>query len=154
MAMKVIAGILFFATLLCSAEEPKVTLHLLDHTRSEPTGKKFWIAWSKEWRGIEESKIIKGADAKEITDALRTSLKNTPSQHFCGHDPIYGIVAQNENGQTITTSLCFKCMTWVQPAGTKDRRLDIAGKLGANNPLCLMLRKHIELPEQLLRDKN
>ena len=142
---------------LCSislSEDVKVVLHLLDHTGKKPTDKKFWIDWSESWRAIEKTKTIEGEDAQEIIDQLRVSLKTSHSQNFCGHDPIYGIIARDKEGKVIKTSLCFKCVTWVTPrrAGQKGKRLHIVGKPGANNPLSLVLRKHIELPAALLKE--
>ena len=133
-------------------EDVKVVLHLLDHTGKKPTDKKFWIDWSNDWRAIEKTKKIEGEDAQEIIDQLGVSLNKRQSGNLCGHDPIYGIIARNKDGKTVKTSLCFKCVTWVTPKrGIRGGdRLHIDGKPGADNPLCLVLRKHIELPKALL----
>ena len=154
--MKIALIIFFCVSAICSAGEPKVMLHLLDHTGKEPNGKKFWIDWSKSWRVIEQTKIIEGGEAQTIIDQLRVSLKTTECLNFCGHDPVYGIIAKDKKGKTIKTSLCFKCGTWVKPGirGTKGQRLNIGGKHGKDNPLCLILRKHIELPQVLLKPKS
>ncbi len=127
------------------AEGPKVLLHLLDHTDKIETPARFWIDWSRQWRGILASEMVTGAPAIEIVELLRSSLKNTQAKHFCGHDPIYGIVAVDENGLILQTSLCFTCNTWVRP----NLRLDIAGQLGSENELCRKLREIIELPDDL-----
>ena len=76
-------------------------LHLLDHTGKEPNGKKFWIDWSKSWRVIEQTKIIEGGEAQTSIDQLRVSLKTTECLNFCGHDPVYGIIAKDKKGKTI-----------------------------------------------------
>lgn len=129
------------------AGEAKVTLHLLDHTAQKKTETRFWIDWSKEWRGIVSSKVVTKETADEIITLLRKSLLNTEASHFCGHDPIYGIEAINTDGKVLKTSLCFSCLTWVKPG----LRVDIAGELGANNVLCKKLREVIELPEEMLK---
>ena len=148
--MKVIALAFLLLFTPSYAGEPKVTLHLLDHTGKEPGVEKFWIDWSKNWRAIEKTKSIEGNDAKIIVDPLKISLKSTECMNLCGHDPIYGIIARDQNDQIIKTSLCFKCGTWVKPR----LRLDIGGEFGINNPLCLLLRKHIELPRALLEPES
>ncbi|MCH9023052.1 MAG: hypothetical protein IID32_09865 [Planctomycetes bacterium] len=96
---------------------------------------------------IVQSKTIKGEDAKKIVDLLGAMLKSSEATHFCGHSPVYGIVAKRADGNTVKTSLCFDCLTWVKP----KKRLVIEGSRGINNPLCLVLRKHIELPPEVLR---
>lgn len=130
------------------AGEPKVSVHLLDHTGEKRTKSRFWIDWSESWRGIVESKVVTGKEADEIITMLRTSLKTTEAAHFCGHDPIYGIEADDGEGRVLKTSLCFKCLTWVLPG----RRLDIAGKTGIENELCRKLREVIELPEDVRKE--
>lgn len=133
-----------------------MTVHLLDHTRysldkkrepidSDPK-KRFWIDWSKEWRNINDTRSVKGDEAVALHTLLRESLVNSEAQHFCGHDPIYGIVAVDAEGKILKTSLCFTCGTWVRP----NERLDIAGPMGIENPLCVALRKIIELPKEVI----
>ena len=148
--------ILLFALFVTGvrAAEPKVILYLLDHTRKEETEKKFWIDWSNAWVGIIKTKEIEGEEAELIVKQLRRSLKNTECTNFCGHDPIYGIIAKNKEGRTVKTSLCFKCGTWVKAGPGKGLRLDIKGEFGIDNPLCLILREHLELPEALLKKKS
>jgi len=126
--------------------ETSVVLHLLDHTRKSQKKERFWINWSKEWRRIEESKTIRGTEADLIIELLRESLLAREALHFCGHNPVYGIVAKSAEGQVIKTSLCFKCSTWVLP----NKRLSITGPRGTTHPLCKLLRTHIELPKELL----
>ena len=128
------------------AGDPKVTLHLLDDTGKSKSKEKFYIDWSDTNRAIEKTKVIEGEDAKKVLQALKDNLSTSKSSNFCGHDPIYGIVAVSASGKKLTTSLCFKCVTWVKP----KKRLNIKGKHGVDNPLCLVLRKHIELPESVL----
>jgi len=135
--------------LLCNmqgyAEIPKVTVHLLDYTDQQETKAKFWIDWSKKWRGIVSTAKASDEDAVKIIAQLRSSLKHTEAMHFCGHDPIYGIEATDSKGNLLKTSLCFSCLTWVKP----DLRLDIGGKKGIDNDLCKILRGIIELPAEL-----
>ena len=154
--MKIALIVIFCLSAICSAAEPKVMIHLLDHTGKSSKDKKFWIVWSESWRVIEQTKIIEGDEAQTIIDQLKVSLDTSESMHFCGHDPIYGIVARDKDGKTIITSLCFKCSTWVKPGirGRKGKRLNINGKRGKDNPLCLVLRKHIELPKVLLKQES
>src|SRR5690606_35555876 len=92
-----------------SVEEgsPQITLHLLDHTDEQQTKTRFWIDWSKKWRGIVSTKSISGVEAEKVIKQLRVSLKNTEAENFCGHDPIYGMVATDEGGNVLETSLCF-----------------------------------------------
>ena len=106
------------------AGEAKLTLHMLDHTDKRKTETRFWIDWSKNWRGIVKSKTVTNEAADEIIIILRKSLLNTEATHFCGHDPIYGIEAIDTDGKVLKTSLCFTCLTWVKPG----LRLDIAGR--------------------------
>jgi len=135
--------------LLCNmqshADIPKVTVHLLDYTDQQETKAKFWIDWSKKWRGIVSTAKASDEDAVKIIAQLRSSLKHTEAMHFCGHDPIYGIEATDSKGNLLKTSLCFSCLTWVKP----DLRLDIGGKKGIGNDLCKILRGVIELPAEL-----
>jgi len=136
--------------LLCNvqgvAEVPRVVVHLLDHTGKQETKTKFWIDWNKNWRGIVSSKEAPKDGAAKIVAKLRESLTNFEAEHFCGHDPIYGIEAIDSDGKRLKTSLCFTCLTWVKP----KLRLSIAGELGKDNELCKMLREVIELPQELL----
>jgi len=97
--------------------------------------------------GISKSKSIRGEEAQKIIALLRRSLANTEATHFCGHSPIYGIVAYREDGKKLITSLCFSCLTWVKP----KTRLNITGKRGIENELCKALRAHIELPDSILK---
>ena len=130
--------------------EVNVTLHLLDHTDEKKTASRFWLDWNDRWRGIVESKKITGDRAEEIIAKLRRSLLPEESTNFCGHDPIYGIEAVAADGKVLKTSLCFKCVTWVQP----KKRLTIAGKPGAGNALCRLLREELEIPEELRKESN
>ena len=145
--MKILSLIVF---LLCNvqgvAEVPRVVVHLLDHTGKQETKTKFWIDWSKTWRGIVSTKKVSDEDAVKIIAQLRSSLKNTEAMHFCGHDPIYGLEAVDSEGKLLKTSLCFSCLTWVKP----NLRLDISGKAGIDNELCKILRGVIELPADML----
>ena len=142
-----IVTLTLLSSALASAGEAKMTLHLLDHTSKKNTETRFWIDWSKNWRGIVSSKVVPKETADEIIMLLRKSLLNTEAMHFCGHDPIYGIEAIDTDGKILKTSLCFSCLTWVKPG----LRLDIAGERGANNVLCKKLREVIELPDELLK---
>lgn len=142
-----IVALTLLSSVLALAGEAKVILHLLDHTAKKKTETRFWIDWSKEWRGIVSSKVVTKQTSDEIIALLRKSLLNTEAMHFCGHDPIYGIEAIGTDGKILKTSLCFSCLTWVKPG----LRLDIAGERGANNVLCKKLREVIELPEELLK---
>ncbi len=123
-----------FNTLHVSAATSKVTIHLLDHTDKIKTKTRFWIDWSKQWRGIISSKTVTNEAADKIIKQLGLSLKNTEAEHFCGHDPIYGI-------ETITAD------------GKTRLRLDINGERGPNNELCKLLREVIELPPELLTEE-
>ena len=153
--MKVVSLLisLFLAIPLFAAgapeEESKVVLHLLDHTGKAKAKGRFWIDWNKSWRGIVQSRKVTGKEADAIIALLKKSLQPDEATNFCGHDPIYGIVATEENGKQLETSLCFKCVTWVRPG----KRLVISGKPGADNPLAVELRKVIEIPQEL-RKKN
>jgi hypothetical protein len=143
---------LIAALALCSvipalAAESKVTVHLLDHTGRKKTDTRFWIDWSKRWRGVVASKVVTGKAADDLILHMRQSLVNKEAGHFCGHDPIYGIEAVEADGRKLKTSLCFSCLTWVKPG----LRLNIAGERGANNALCRKLREVIELPDELLK---
>lgn len=133
---------------LALAGEPSVTVHLLDHTDKKKTKTRFWIDWSNSWRGIVETKTVSGEKAAEIIKTLRANLSNAEAMHFCGHDPIYGIQAKDEDDKVLKTSLCFTCLTWVKP----KLRLEISGERGANNVLCKALRGVIELPPELLKE--
>ena len=141
-----IALFYFILQISALAEVSKVTLHLLDHTGKSKSKEKFYIDWSNSNRAIEKTKIIEGEDAKKILQSLKDNLSTSVSENFCGHDPIYGIVAVSAEGKKLSTSLCFKCATWVR----FNKRLIIKGKYGIDNPLCMVLRKHIELPEAIL----
>ena len=136
-----------FSGTLASAAESQVTVHLLDHTGRKKTEARFWIDWSKNWRGVVASKVVTGKAADELILHMRQSLLNKEAGHFCGHDPIYGIEAIGADGKKLKTSLCFSCLTWVKPG----LRLNIAGERGANNALCRKLREVIELPDELLK---
>lgn len=124
-------------------------VYLLDHTGKKETPTRFWIDWSKNWRGIIETKRASEEQAGEIIKTLRSSLSSSEAMHFCGHDPVYGIEAKDQDGKILKTSLCFTCLTWVKP----DLRLDITGKRGPENELCKLLRAVIELPPELLEEK-
>jgi hypothetical protein len=128
------------------AAPPSLIVHLLDVTDKEQTDQRFWIDWSDKWRGIIETKNASPQEAEKVIQILKTSLLTTPATHFCGHDPIYGIEATDSDGKKLKTSLCFKCLTWVKP----KKRLDIAGKPGPDNELCMALRSIIELPQEVL----
>jgi hypothetical protein len=132
-----------------SAGESMVKIHLLDHTGKKKTQTRFWIDWSKNWRGVVSSKVVTQEGAEEIICLLRKSLLHTEAGHACGHDPIYGIEAIDCDGKVLKTSLCFSCLTWVKPG----LRLDIAGERGIHNLLCKRLREVIELPEELLKSE-
>lgn len=145
-------------TSVLHAAEPTVTVHLLDHTGKSDTKNKlvptkkgdtrtlFWIDWSRNWRAIDSTKVVSGQEASDIIALLRQNLSNSLAEHFCGHNPIYGIEATDSDGKILKTSLCFTCSTWVQP----DKRLKISGTRGVENPLCKALRKVIELPKDVL----
>jgi len=126
--------------------EPKITLHLLAAKGEKSNGNRFWIDWSDHWMGISKSKSIRGEEAQKIISLFERSLTNTEATHFCGHSPVYGVVAYREDGKKLKTSLCFSCVTWVKP----KTRLDIKGKRGIDNVLCKALRAHIELPKSIL----
>lgn len=144
-----ILALTILASVQALAGEAKVTLHLLDHTDEKKTESRFWIDWSKSWRGIVASKVVTGEPAEEIILVLRQSLLSTEASHFCGHDPIYGIEATDTDGKTLKTSLCFTCKTWVKPG----LRLSIKGERGSDNALCKKLREVIELPAELLESE-
>ena len=57
---------------------------------------------------IAQSKTIKGEDAKKIVDLLGAMLKSSEATHFCGHSPVYGIVAKRADGNTVKTSFVFR----------------------------------------------
>ena len=139
----------FILGAIAMAAEPKVTLHLLDHTKKMETEKRFWIDWNEEWQGVVQSKTVSGKDAEKIIAQLKKSLLKHESDNLCGHHPIYGIEVTRKDGSTLKTSLCFSCTTWVKP----KKRLSIAGKYGANNELCKTLRAIIELPKEVLEGK-
>lgn len=140
------------------AVQPTITIHLLDHTRKSDTKNKlvrtivgdtrklFWIDWSKKWRAIDSTKTVSEREAVDLIALLRRNLASSEAGHFCGHDPIYGIEATDSDGKILKTSLCFTCSTWVQP----DKRLNINGPVGIENPVCQALRKIIELPKEVL----
>ena len=132
------------------AGEAKVTLHLLDHTEKKETKERFWIDWCDRWQGVVETKTVTGEVADKIIAQLGKSLLKEESDNLCGHHPIYGIVATQEDGTVFKTSLCFSCGTWVKP----KKRLSIAGKHGVNNELCKTLRAIIELPQDVLEGKS
>lgn len=131
-----------------NAETPRVIVHLLDHTGKQETKSKFWIDWSKTWRGVVETREASGEESLRIIKKLKEALLNVEAIHFCGHDPIYGIEAIDTDGQRLRTILCFSCLTWVRP----KQRLCIAGGRGKDNELCKMLREVIELPEEMLAE--
>lgn len=133
-------------TSLVHAGEQTVTVHLLDHTDKKETKSRFWIDWSKTWRGVVATKAASETEAGKIIKLLGRHLTNSEALHFCGHDPIYGIEATNSSGKVLKTSLCFTCLTWVKPG----KRLDIAGTPGPENVLCKALREVIELPKEIL----
>jgi hypothetical protein len=132
------------------AAEAKVTVHLLDHTHKKETKTRFWIDWADVWIGVVESKIVAGVEADNLVHLLRKSLLSTESLNLCGHNPVYGIEASTGDGKVLKTSLCFTCVTWVQPG----RRLEISGTPGAENDLCVALRKVIELPVELRQKRS
>ncbi|WP_193210428.1 hypothetical protein [Luteolibacter marinus] len=145
--MKILSIIVFlFCHTQSFADEPALIVHLLDHTDKQETKTKFWIDWSNKSRGIVSTKEASTEDAAKIVAKLRESLTNVEADHFCGHDPIYGIEAIDSEGKRLKTSLCFTCLTWVKP----KLRLSISGTRGKDNELCKMLRDIIELPEGLL----
>ena len=143
-----IAVVACLSSSVAQAAEPSVTVHLLDHTDSKETKSSFKIDWSNTKRGIVETKKLEGEAATAIIELLQANLNTEEQTNFCGHDPIYGIVAQRADGETLVTSLCFKCNTWVLPG----KRYVIAGKAGAENNLCVELRKVIELPKALRKE--
>lgn len=108
-ALLIILGLC--GTAFAYAGIPTLTVHLLDHTDIKQTESRFWIDWSKKWRGIITTRAATNEKAEKIIQILRTSLTNTEASHFCGHDPIYGIEATDSNGKTLKTSLCFSCLT-------------------------------------------
>jgi hypothetical protein len=140
-------GMILMATAFLQAQEAKLTVHLLDHRDLEKSPARFWIDWSKKWRGIVQTEEASPEQAAKVIAILRTSLLKTLSTNLCGHDPIYGIEAVDEEGKVLKTSLCFSCLTWVQPG----KRLAIAGQPGSSNELCKALREIVEIPE-VLRD--
>ena len=145
--MKTLTLILtLFACALAQATEPKVIVHLLDHTDKQETKERFWIDWCDNWRGIVKTETVEGEAAKEVITALSVSLSDFPSKNKCGHDPIYGVEVTYEDGSTFKTSICFSCSTWVQP----NKRLSIKDGHGIDNPLCKALRKVVELPAEML----
>ncbi|MEM1223702.1 MAG: hypothetical protein AAGH40_13185 [Verrucomicrobiota bacterium] len=121
--------------------EERVILHLLDPEGSPVAGKQFWIDWNDEWMAVAEKKEIRSIEAKEIINLLAAMLLPDEATHFCGHSPVYGIEAFRADGVELRTSLCFDCLTWVQP----NKRMSISGELGLSNLLCVQLQKHIEL---------
>ena len=139
----------FILGAIAMAAEPKVTIHLLDHTKKMETEKRFWIDWNEEWQGVVEAKQVSGEVANKIIAQLDKSLLKHESDNKCGHHPIYGIEVTRKDGSTLKTSLCFSCNTWVKP----KTRLAIAGKNGADNELCKILRTIIELPQEVLEGK-
>ncbi|NNE93672.1 MAG: hypothetical protein HKN23_18640 [Verrucomicrobiales bacterium] len=145
-----LVALLFFSSAGFAADkESSVTLHLLDHTDKVAAKEKFWIDWNNSWRGIVQTKTVTGKEADAVIALLKNSLKPDEQTNFCGHDPIYGVIATTAEGKQLKTSLCFKCVTWVQP----KKRLVIAGQHGPDNPLAIELRKMIELPKELLQKK-
>ncbi len=149
---------LFIAVgMLCAAEparkeavEPKVMVHLIEPLKENgaPNQKKFWIDWRDVWYAIVETKTVSGKQAASLVELMEQYLLNSEAMHFCGHSPVYGIVARRADGQLLKTSLCFTCGTWVRPG----KRLYLGGEPGIKNPLCLELRKVIELPESVLKE--
>lgn len=131
------------------AAEPKVTLHLLDHTKKLKTETRFWIDWNDEWQGITKTKTVTGKIAEAIIAQLEKSLLAEESDNLCGHHPIYGIEVTRQDGSTLKTSLCFSCNTWVKP----KKRLAIEAEYGAQQPLAKTLRAVIELPKEVLEGK-
>ncbi|MGY8644163.1 MAG: hypothetical protein ACKVJU_24090 [Verrucomicrobiales bacterium] len=129
------------------AGENAVVVYLLDHTDKKKTETRFWDDWNNSWRGVVELKKVTGKEADALVALMKKSLLPEEATNFCGHDPIYGIIVKTEDGKTLKTSLCFKCLTWVCP----KERLSISGKPGAENKLCIELRKIIELPPELLK---
>ena len=138
-----------FVGAVALAGEAKVTLHLLDHTEEKKTETLFWIDWCDKWQGVVETKQLSGEVANKIIAQLDKSLLKQESDNKCGHHPIYGIEVTRKDGSTLKTSLCFSCNTWVKP----KTRLASAGKNGADNELCKILRTIIELPQELLEGK-
>jgi hypothetical protein len=138
--------------------ETSVIVHLLDHTGKGDTANEsvrplsadtrplFWIDWSKNWRPVTATKTVKGAEADALNAQIKLSLESSESDNQCGHDPIYGIEATTSDGKVLKTSVCFTCGTWVQP----EKRLSISEPHGIENPLCVSLRKVIELPKEIL----
>jgi len=138
-------------TICLQAQEAKVTIHLLDHT-GKPTpaaSNRFSTQWQNDWRIIEDTKDLTGEDAEMLIKQLRGSLKTVRSGNGCGHDPIYAIIAKTKDGESITTSLCFTCLTWMNG----DSRMSLDGEPNIENTLCKLLRSHIELPESILNKK-
>lgn len=146
----VIFALAFAAGVSAYAETPALIVHLLDHTDKKKTDQRFWIDWNDKWRGIVETRRASPEEAEKIIEILKRVLLTTEAAHFCGHDPIYGILAVDSEGKKLKTSLCFKCLTWVKP----KRRMDILGKRGTDNELCLALRSIIELPRELLDEES
>ena len=122
------------ASLFCwhaAADEPKVIVHLLDHTDPKNAEHRFWIDWNKKRRDIVASETVTGEKARELIEMFQRSLEETEALHFCGHDPIYRIEATTAGGKVLKTSLCFTCVTRVK----SSLRLNLAGERGADNEL-------------------
>ncbi len=128
---------------LLQAAEPKLVIHLLDRSGKPPTEERFWVSWSKEWRGIIKTKSLTGEDAEKLLKLLKVSLSSTECDLLSGHDPTYGIVATNAEGKIIRASLCIRSLTWVK----NRKRLNIRGDAGVKNKLFAALGKEIEPPK-------
>lgn len=123
--------------------QPVVTIHLLRSHPSEKAVGRFWIDWNNKWADVIKSKRVEGDGAREIVQLLSEQLLPKPAENFCGHHPIYGVVARNNEGTVLKTSLCFKCGTWVKPG----LRLSISGNSNSEDSLLSRLREEVEIPD-------
>lgn len=116
----VLLALLICATNSGLADEPIVTLRLLDPRVVTNTDDTFFIAWGRHKTDVIAKRILTASEAKKLHELAEQELTDNENVPFCGHYPAYAITIENRGTKTV----CGLCMTWAE----KNRLRVLDGK--------------------------
>ena len=106
----VLLALLAFVRLPAFADEPVVTLRLLDPRVVTDTGHTITIAWGNKKADVIGKRILTASESQKLLALTKAELTDNDNVPFCGHYPAYAITIEKPGTKTI----CGLCMTWAE----------------------------------------
>ncbi len=106
----ILLSLVTFLRLPAFADEPVVTLRLLDPRVVTNTDDTFTIAWSDKETDVIAKRILTVSESEKLLALAKLELTDDDNVPFCGHYPSYAFTIEKQGTKTI----CGLCMTWAE----------------------------------------